>query len=334
MSLAERNKIAPQMEDYDQVGDNWVPYLMRFDRPNRSYPAVTTGKWGLRQTVGKDGQLLPTDPSAVDNVGVVLGASAVFGVGATSDGKTLPSALNQCSDTTWYNFGGRAINSTQELILLNLFLPKTVKKIVVFSGVNNLTLSLISQTSSPVYNAFFAQSQFEQSMNRPTGTGIGLRRALTQLVEEVRLKLGQTPPAALQHKPDPQKAYANAIVCFERDLRALKALSDGLGAELNFALQPLATWIDKTLSVEERRIFDILDGLSPEWKTLSAGLSSLKHRYADDVQTICNGLKVPFVNLNVQPELAGPEWYFVDRVHLTDAGNAVCAQLIKKAFHL
>lgn len=322
------------MADYDQVGDNWVPYLMRFDRPNRTFSAVSTNRWGLRHTVGRDGRTLPPDPSSVDKVGVVLGASAVFGVGATADSKTLPSALNQCTDTTWYNFGGRAINSTQEVILLNLFLPKTTKKIVVFSGVNNLTLSLLSLNSSPVYNAFFAQSQFEQSMNRPTGTGIGLRRAVAQLIEEIRLKLGRTPAANLEKRPDPKLAYSNALTCFERDLRALKALSDGLGADLHFALQPLATWIDKDLSDPERRIFGILDGLSPEWKTLSGGLVALRERYAQDVQSICMSLGVPFLNLNTQPDLAGPEWYFVDRVHLTDAGNALCAQLIKKAFDL
>lgn len=334
MSLADRNKIAPQMVDYDQVGDNWVPYLMRFDRPNRTFPAVTTNSWGLRQTVGRDGNILPSDPSAARNVGIVLGASAVFGVGATQDSRTLPSALNQCTDSTWYNFGGRAINSTQELILFNLFLPRTAKKIVVFSGVNNLTLSFVSSKSSPIYNAFFAQSQFEQSMSRPTGTGIGVRRALAQLTEEVRLKLGRTLVSARDSKPDPKQAYDNALACFERDLRALKALSDGLGANLHFALQPLATWIDKDLSDEERKIFHILDGLSPEWKTLSAGLSGLKHRYADDMQTICAQLGVPFFNLNVQPEFTRSEWYFVDRVHLTDAGYAMCAQLIKKAFNL
>lgn len=322
------------MADYDQVGDHWVPYLMRFDRPNRTFPSVSTTSWGMRRTAGADGLMLPDDPSVLSSIGVVLGASTVFGVGATSDHKTLPSALNQLTDINWYNFGGRAINSTQELILLNLFLPRSTSKIVVFSGVNNLTLSLLSRVSSPVYNAFFFQSQFEESMNRPTGAGIGVRRAAAQLIEEVRNRFGSPRRQASGEQIDPKEAYNNAITCFERDLRALKALSDGLGSELTFALQPLASWIDKTLSEEELAIFGILDKLSPEWRILSRDLVDLRHRYASDLEKICAALNVPFCNLNDQPEFATSDWLFVDRVHLTDAGNALSAKIIKKAFDL
>ena len=42
MNLSDRNKIAPQMEDYDRVGDQWVPYLMRFDCPLKNFAAVST----------------------------------------------------------------------------------------------------------------------------------------------------------------------------------------------------------------------------------------------------------------------------------------------------
>ena len=48
--IKSRNKIVPQMIDYDKIGDRYVPYLMRFDNPDRKFKSVSTDKYGFRQT--------------------------------------------------------------------------------------------------------------------------------------------------------------------------------------------------------------------------------------------------------------------------------------------
>lgn len=324
------------MADYDRVGDQWVPYLMRFDRPLRRFPSVSTDEWGFRNTVGRGGETVNVGTvggsAASSPVGAVIGSSAVFGVGSTHDRFTIPSALNRCTDTVWLNFGGRAFNSTQELILFLLHLPRRLDRLVLFSGVNNLTLAFLSSNPSPVYNSFFFQSLFERAMESPAEDYIGVRRALSRLVREVRHRFWPEPrQAARQALGD---SYKDVLRCFERDLRAFKAVANGLGVPLYFALQPLATWLDKPLAPEEKEIFGILDSMSMDWRVLAKQIVGVRDRYFIDVERICRELSVDYCNINLAPEFLTGDWLFVDRVHLTDRGHEMAANVLKREFSL
>lgn len=336
MSLNKRNEIAPQMVDYDSVGDQWVPYLMKFDHPERKFKSVTTNKWGFRNTTDKNGQVIDDEyikkASEKGEVGVVIGSSSVFGVGATSDENTLPSILNKHSNTLWLNFGGRAFNSTQELLLFILHLPCKVDKIIIFSGVNNITLSFLSESTSKVYNSFYFQSVFERAMKCPPGTYIGLRKASRILIREIKNKIFPVSKKSETYSID--ERYNNILECFERDLRVMKNLSKGLEAKIYFVMQPLATWIDKELSIEEEKVFKILDEMSQDWSILSKSIGKYKDVYFSDVKRICNQLEVPFSNMNLHKEYTFPDWLFVDRVHLTDKGYEISANNILKEFEL
>ncbi len=337
MSLTRRNQIVPQMADYDNIGDQWVPYLMRFDRPGRLFPSVSTDNWGFRNSIDRQGKILKhpistSMPSGDQSIGVVLGSSAVFGVGASHDRFTIPSKLNSTSDTQWLNYGGRAFNSTQELLLLQLFLPQHLQKIVVFSGVNNLTLACLSRRPSPVYNSFFAQSSFERAMINNTDAYVGVRKAFSRLVDEVHHRI--FPSASEAVLGEIGAGYQDVLTCFRRDMRILKALADGLSASLCFALQPLATWLDKPFSEEESNIFRILDELSGDWRVLASFIGAQKDRYFKDVEHICYDLDIPFCNMNQATEFNTYEWLFVDRVHLTDRGNEIVANILIREFAL
>lgn len=334
MSLKKRNAIVPQMIDYDQVGDQWVPYLMLVDRPNRSFSSVSTNEYGFRTTLGRNGSAISIKDVGDSKVGIILGSSAVFGVGATNDRYTIPSILNQITDELWLNYGVRAFNSTQELLLFLLYLPSKPKRIVLFSGVNNITLAFLAQNPSPVYNSFFYQTMFERTMANPPKEYVGVRPAASQLIKELRRKFSSPVGATPARASLDSGLYDDVMTCFRRDLRSIKALSDGLGAQLCFALQPMATWIEKSLSSEEENIFSILDGLSQDWQVLSKNIGAIRDRYFDDVQTVCSASNIPFYNLNRDPAFSGKEWLFVDRVHLTDKGYALSADILKREFGL
>lgn len=334
--LTARNKVAPQMAEYDQVGDQWVPYLMLADGANKVLTCVTTDRWGLRQTIGRDGSILAVDTiahqPAGQAVGVVVGSSAVFGVGSTQDRYTIPSYLSGDTTVSWLNFGGRAYNSTQEWIRLGLHLPSRIDHIVVMSGVNNLVLAFLSQSTSAVYNSFFSQSRFERAMRDGGHEHIGVRRALRQLVGELRNKL--MPAQVAEPRTTIAQAYGDVMSSFERDLRVAKALAAGSGATLSFVLQPLATWLDKPLSAEERAIFAILDRMSMDWQVMADHLKGLRERYFKDMEEACRRLQIPYCNLNQTSEFLTAEWLFVDRVHLTDRGCHLAAKVIKREFNL
>ena len=91
------------MRDYDELGlrQQWVPHLMYFHPRNVKLKSVSTDEYGIRKTVG----VKTESPTAL-----LIGSSAVFGIGATSDATTIPSRLNELTKLNWLNFGGRAFN--------------------------------------------------------------------------------------------------------------------------------------------------------------------------------------------------------------------------------
>lgn len=337
MSLKERNRIVPQMRDYDRIGDQWVPYLMRFDRPSRNYPAVSTNRLGFRNTTGRDGNMiLDYDTfmgmSSDMNRGVVLGASTVFGVGASQDSYSIPSILNRKTDSLWFNFGGRAFNSTQELLLLVLNFPRGISKLVIVSGINNLTLSYLAHQTSPIYNSFFSQSIFERAMEFPPDAHIGVRAGVKLLIKELKNKI--YPTVSQGQKKDITLQYDNIIKCYKRDLSIIKNLGDANGFSTYFAFQPVASFIDKKLSTEEEKIFSILDDLGSDWEVLAKYIQNNMKRYVMDLQNICNDINMPFVDANKDKSFCSNEWLFVDRVHLTDNGNIKLSEMLVREFNL
>lgn len=336
MTLETRKKIVPQMSDYDTLEEQWVPYLIRTTRASMCSVSVNTDAWGLRHTIGCRGEILTVDTlrKFEDNgsVGVVVGSSAVFGVGSTQDFFTIPSCLNRITNTAWLNLGGRAYNSTQELICLMLHLPKKLNKIILFSGVNNITLAFLSQITSSVYNSVYSQSAFERAMsdysNKSLDTGRKWSRLLKQVYNCLLPKKDRAPRQSIE------QSYQDILSCFERDLRVLKAIADGLGIPLYFALQPLATWINKILAPEETEIFKILDSQPNSWSVLSKSVIGVRDKYFSDVARICSDNGVKYYNLNLSIEFCAKEWLFVDRVHLTDRGCEIAANILKKEFAL
>lgn len=340
LTLQSRYAIAPQMADYDQISEKqqWVPYLMLFCQPDCRFASVSTNSLGFRTTLDRAGNCVgsvvaKSQKTPGQSCSIVVGSSAVFGVGATNDSHTIPSILNRITQDIWHNFGGRAFNSTQEMILFMLHLPSNLDKILLLSGANNILLAFINNPS-PVYGALFNQSVFASAMQNPSGEHIGMRRAIAQVFKEFRrIAMGggshDLPACCLE------EAYQNILVCFRRDLRAFKVMAGGLGVQLYFALQPMATWIDKILSPEEQQLFKILDSLqSKTWRVLSENVGAIRDRYFADMAKICKEEKVPFCNINLDPAFRNNEWLFVDRVHLTDRGNALTAEIIKREFNL
>jgi len=334
MGLDKRNKYLPQMVEYDKIGDMWIPYLMKRDTPNINFQSVSTDKHGFRTTIDFNGSHVDLDNlDGYDRIGVVLGPSVAFGVGASHDSKTVSSILSKDTDTLWLNFGGRAYNSTQEMLKLVLHMPRKVDRIIVFSGVNNLTLAHLSPYTSPVFNSFYAQSSFEQAVkHRFFEEYIGIKETTKRLFREFQNKLS----TSKQHvfRKTTEESYDNILLCFERDLTVLKLLAQGHSADLYFVMQPLATWLNKKLTKEEQEIFADLDSFYPDFVVLAEYFGKFKESYFRDIELICNKHAIKYLNLNRCPEFETEEWIFVDRVHLTDKGNQMVCDAIKRNFSI
>jgi len=174
---------------------------------------------------------------------------------------------------------------------------------------------------------------FERAMRQTVGGSSGIKDLAVNLTKKLARRVipgGVNVPA----RSTLDDHYDQMLTCFQRDLRALVALASGLGAQICFALQPLATWIDKSLSTEEEQLFGILDEMSMDWQVLAKYVGSVRDRYFNDIAESCADLKVPFANLNMATDFSNSDWLFVDRVHLTDRGYSLASEILKREFSL
>ena len=317
------------MRDYDELGmrQEWVPYLMYFHPRNVALKSVTTDEFGFRNTTG----VKPGAPTAL-----LVGGSSVFGIGATSDATTIPSLLNATTKYNWRNFGGRAFNSTQEAILVHLSNTKKIDgPIVVMSGANNLTRSLMSGSFSKMFGAFFHQGLFESQMR---SAAVGNRALARQLVAGLRERFGFGKKQHSQDTSNPShlktESYDAMLAVFERDCEYINMLAKHNSTSASFVLQPFAPWVQKSLTTQETELFKLLDKEAEGFSRVLNELAERKQQYTQDLQTICARTGLKFVDLNTAPELQKPEWLFVDRVHLTDAGYTAVAKLLVRDLSL
>jgi len=328
-AVERRNLIVPQMRDYDELGmrQEWVPHLMYFHPRNVALKSVTTDEFGFRNTTGAK----PGAPTAL-----LVGGSSVFGIGATGDAMTIPSLLNTATKYNWLNFGGRAFNSTQEAILVHLSNTKKIEgPIVVMSGVNNLTRSLMSGSFSKMFGAFFHQGLFESQMR---SAAVGNRALARQLIAGLRERFGfgkkQHSQDALNPSHSKTASYDAMLTVFERDCEYFQMLAQHNSTSASFVMQPFAPWIQKSLTTQETELFKLLDQEAEGFSRVLSELAERKQQYTQDLQAICARTGMKFVDLNTASELQKPEWLFVDRVHLTDAGYSVVAKLLVRDLSL
>ena len=328
-AVERRNLIVPQMRDYDELGmrQEWVPHLMYFHPRNVALKSVTTDEFGFRNTTGAK----PGAPTAL-----LVGGSSVLGIGATSDAMTIPSLLNTATKYNWLNFGGRAFNSTQEAILVHLSNTKKIEgPIVVMSGANNLTRSLMSGSFSKMFGAFFHQGLFESQMR---SAAVGNRALARQLIAGLRERFGVGKKQQSQDASNPNHSkaasYDAMLTVFERDCEYFQMLAKHNSTSASFVLQPFAPWIQKSLTTQETELFKLLDQEAEGFSRVLSELAERKQQYTQDVQAICARTGLKFVDLHTASELQKPEWLFVDRVHLTDAGYSVVAKLLVRDLSL
>jgi hypothetical protein len=317
------------MRDYDELGMRqvWVPHLMYFHPQNVSLKSVSTNEFGFRNATGSK----PGAPTAL-----LVGGSSVFGIGATSDATTLPSLLNATTKYNWLNFGGRAFNSTQEAILAHLSNTKKIDgPIVVMSGANNLTRSLMSGSFSKMFGAFFHQGLFESQMR---SAAVGNRALARQLIIGLRARFGvgekQRSQPVSNTSQSKVESYTAMLTVFERDCAYFQMLAKHNSTSASFVLQPFAPWIQKTLTEQEKELFELLDQEAEGFSRVLSELAERKQQYTQDLQAICARTGLKFADLNTASELQKPDWLFVDRVHLTDAGYSVVAKLLVRDLSL
>lgn len=356
--IKRRYEIIPHMCEYDKIGDIWLPYIMFYNQEDYSSPVVNTDSRGFRFSI-KNSLVVKDFQNENDlPVGIVIGGSTAFGVGATNDSKTISSLLNAESDLLWFNFGGRAFNSTQEILLflLNHHHVKNIKKVVIFSGINNLAIYYSSNKFNRGYGSFFFHSQFNKQMNYGTIDNkkkiilamanfifhkrvddiinykyLSKRDFIRKLFWEIGHghSVKEVVVDDLENSTNDKKDILNI---FERDLSNWQLLSNALGFKIYYVLQPFANWMARTKSKEEEDLFSILDEYRPAWKVLKNKIGpDLYLWFRESLGEICEKFRINFIDMNslLLNQDLDEKWLFVDRIHLTDLGYETAVNSVK-----
>lgn len=327
--------LTPHMREYDALFSDsgairWVPYVMYFQPAGHRSRVVNTDSLGFRFTQCDGRPIAVAEPDGIGVVNVLAGSSTVFGIGATSDATTLASRMNARrakGSPPWVNMGGRSHNSTQELLLYVLLrhrLPH-VEHIVIFSGFNDLALARLPSKETLEGGAFFLCHTFFERLSD------GQRANRRPIRAGHRDEQGSR-AAVDWRQPDVDLQTRRAAALVLSNLDTWRMLAKSAGAKLTYVLQPLAGWVRDGGCEEERQLFAYLDKqgrFSETYGDISTPM--VGERYARLLREGCVGMGVHFVDMRqrLAAALADDDWMFVDRIHFSDFGHDLTAELLQ-----
>ncbi|HLB41659.1 MAG TPA: hypothetical protein VJN02_02200 [Gammaproteobacteria bacterium] len=337
-----RYRIVPQMKLYDNIPMVLMPYVTAISKPNFISNIVNTDQYGYRLSTGENGTVSSETWWNLQNKGVVLGGSFVFGVGSSSDKTTLTSYLNKYSKKNFLNLGIRAGNSTQEFIASLPYLEES-SFVILCSGANNLMISLLDGNYKELYAHLsvmdavkklsdYSYAQLVHSIKNPF-SNIGKYQLpyfiLKSIKDEIKRRLlskfgTQNNTKEVLTRENIEKSVEASLSYQRRDLSFLKKIR---GARpLFFVVQPFADSIYKKMTHEENELFEILDSMQGSvWEFYKKYFIECWPNYISRLSSICQQLNIPFLDLNMVPYSG---WSYVDRVHMTDLGYKQVAERI------
>jgi hypothetical protein len=338
-----RDKLLPQMQEYIRFDDRgearYLPYLMYFHQAGYRSPTINTDRAGFRYSHGPDGtRATATEPATTGPVRILAGSSTVLGIGATNDAATLASRMwtEHAPAAPWLNFGGRCYNSTQEILLFMLYrhlLPE-IDEVVVFSGLNDLTVGRLPQWQQGDHGAFWFCGEYFDKMEE-----LRIRNRKLSPSSDRRSERRRTISTHEDVRRDIPQVIAAAAELTLRHLDTWKLLA-GPNARVSYVLQPMALWTREVHAREEQLLFDEIDRISKlgTWEALYGDISTkeVAREFAAALEAGCAKRGIGFHDLN--PALAAAvteeDWIFVDRAHYTDKGYDVVGRILAQTLGL
>jgi hypothetical protein len=343
--------------DYKNMSHEFRPYVMFVNADNYKTSSINTDNLGFRKTINSDGVSVNLNEvkSKYQNCNILMGGSAAFGMGNSSDSKTISSFLSQ-SNIFCQNLGVRAATGQQELILYIQFKRffNNVKNIILFSGINDI--SIAAQKSSFFYPDFggvfsedlrlnifwqqyigFGKDKWEFKKNNFFNM-IDLISKKFSLVKFFLYGLFSLIPSSKITKKtkklnnlnfDEKLNYVKKIVSNDLDTWAL--ISKQSKINIIYVLQPNACWAKKKLSEYEQKILDEeKNHLGEEFYKNYSDINVYRNQ-KKFLESQCNEKGIKFIdsnewlaNLNKSDEI------FNDSSHLTDYGNKIISDNIQK----
>jgi len=318
------SELLPYMQEYYDPAKNttwWLPGVMTVTNPNRSSIVVNTDKHGFRHSTTSDAKTvsIQNDHASIENI--IIGGSTGFGIGASSDSNTLSSQLADLTGEKWGNFCIRAHTLQQQQAQFSYFMPmfKSLKRIIIFCGLNEIEAYHRCVIMPEVYGPFFAWNQYFQRMNSHH--------------MDLESKTYNGPEDGhLVRINDHEKDHRFLMKILSNSLATWKMFAKACDADLYYAFQPLPYLMNRRYSPEEARIFAHMASVSPETfdNRVSQNKAAYENWYKEELEEACNEYDIPFLNINsaFEENELNKKWLFVDTSHFTDFGHKMCARMI------
>jgi hypothetical protein len=341
------------MKEYDKLVNIWKPFVMFFNQANFKSRVYNLDKFGFRFNdlsnlknldLEKDNSIFNEKIfSKSKETASLVGGSSAFGTGASSDSFTVSSILSKKTNTHFFNLGCSAFSGFQEIILFQTFinLLKNTKKVIIFSGLNDIFLTHYLSTFDPVFGFHYFSQRYIEGMIQST---LSWKRNLVKSIFGPFIKHNANWNSVTRKqllnfllkknefkKPDLSNKKEILKDLVEKNFQFWANIQRGMGIKIIYALQPCANWCEKDFSDEEKEIFSVTDTTTQRpyqiWKMLDKTLYTY---YKNLIEENCNHFNFDFVDCNdyFSNNNFNKQWLFVDRAHLTDLGNEKVAELI------
>jgi len=118
---------------------------------------------------------------------------------------------------------------------------------------------------------------------------------------------------------------------FAGDMHNWSALARGMGTKIDFVLQPVINWTKKQLTENEKKLFDV-DWDTPSYYLQHYATQEFYEEYRNRIVRICGDVGIAFHDANewVNDFAYRDETMFIDVCHLTDGGNKLMAELLRR----
>ena len=263
---------------------------------------------------------------------IVLGGSAAFGIGASSDEASLCSQLekilngaNTGREIEVINAACIGYTSSQELIMYQFIMCEYEPDLViVFDGFNDSAFPIT--TGSAGYPEFYYKYKYvyDNLGTMSQGLKIALNASAIKKLLNIRMTLEPRRIFTVRDSMKTQEFRQGIMNEYERNMEDLFYLTDRRGIPFILFLQPFIGTMEKRLSQEEEIFFTRWDRESPDRNPY---IVENFHNLKKSQENLNNKLGIPVYDLySVFSDYA--EQIFVDECHVNDAGQKIEAEFI------
>jgi lysophospholipase L1-like esterase len=353
-AVREVYRLTPQIREYDEfmyLGVKWLPYTMFFHHKNYQSEVISTDSLGFRNSTFRGEKVSVANMPKDHSVNLLVGGSTTLGTGATSDANTISSRLAKYTEEPWLNFSGRGYNATQEIILFLMHQHRfqRINNVVVFSGINTLTLEGLPDSLTSDHGRYYYSFEYNHYMdkynddlkqrsrtyaseldNRNKGLLSRLKSYIGNLVNQENI----ADKIITDNNTNTQERVQRAAFAVSNALYQWQQLIAPFNARLTFILQPMSYWTRDYLTPDEEDIFYAIDSCPNNfWRLFKNILDKEIHGlFTDAIRTSCVSCGIQFedMNLLLRDSQKISNYLFVDRVHFNDEGYDEVANIIHK----